>query len=54
MIMKTIKFVGTMIGIAIFFAELWFIMVIGTAWENQVRCENGAKMYCETEITEGE
>ena len=49
---KTLKIVGETIVITLFFAELYFIMVIGAAWENGVRCENGAKEYCQTQGVE--
>lgn len=27
-------------------AVLWFYCAVGTAWEEQVRCENGATQFC--------
>ena len=49
---KVLKIVGETIVITLFFAELYFIMGIGTAWENGVRCKNGAKIYCQTQGVE--
>ena len=39
-ILDTIGFIG-------FCASMYFILVIGSALENQVRCENGYSELCE-------
>lgn len=41
-ILDTIGFVG-------FCASMYFMLVVGCAWENQVRCENGYSELCEVE-----
>ena len=28
-------------------AVLWFYCAVGTVWEQQVRCNNGAVQFCE-------
>lgn len=42
-----LAFIGDMILLSIVFAMFWVALVIGSAWEADVRCKNGAMMYCQ-------
>lgn len=44
---KILNFIGGTILMIAFTAELYAIMVLGAAWQQQKLCENGVKTYCE-------
>lgn len=46
---KTLTFIGNLIGSVIVLAVLYAMLVIGTAIENQIRCERGATEFCTME-----
>lgn len=46
---KTLTFIGNLIGSVIVLAALYAMLVMGTAIENQIRCERGATEFCTME-----
>ncbi len=46
---KYISFTMDLIGTVILFAGLYALLLVGSAYEDQKRCDNGAEQFCVVE-----
>ena len=46
---KTLTFISDLIGIVILFSTLYAMIIMGSAIEDQIRCERGATEFCNVE-----
>jgi len=44
---NTLTFIAEFIGLLMITAIFWVYLILGSVWENEVRCENGATEYCQ-------